>query len=389
MTLFNFAQTTGRSALEKWGLARCPEPNLPRLEPAIEQLSKAFTDARPEAYDTYLDTPDMLTAYALYYAPQTYARTEAALIGILDRLHEFPERPLRILDLGCGIGSAALATYNLLKVRHGIAPEVTCLDWSTEALKAAQELLPSAQTIKGDLRTFLPEGSYDIILSSFAFNEAFPKLNSAEEALRQLTAHLTPDAPSFILLLEPAHRANAPRLTALRSSLMRDYPLYAPCPHTRLCPMVPTQDGICHDVRRYKPDRATILLNRKVQHAIADIKYALLAFGRKDGPLAEGCNHEEFLRLVGPMDKAKGLLSCRVCMGDGALRRLEIPSAALDTERRHALLARERGDCAWLDGALDLRKRLEGNTIQRTADLRFTDEAPPTLDALDDFSFSI
>ncbi len=389
MTLFNFARPTGRPALEAWGLARCPERELARLEPLLERLSKLFTDARPESYDSYLEDADTLTAYALYYAPQTYARTEAALNGILDRLPAFPERPLRILDLGCGIGSAAMAAYDVLKARYGHAPEVTCMDWSEHALTAAKELLPTAQICKGDLRTFQPEGTYDIILSSFAFNEAFPKLTSAEAALRQLATHLTPDAPSFVLLLEPAHRANAPRLTALRSALMRDYPLYAPCPHTRLCPMVPTQDGICHDVRRYKPDRATILLNRKLQRTIADIKYALLAFGRADGPQAEGCNHNEFLRMVGPMDKAKGVLTCRVCMGDGALRRLEIPSAALDADRRHELLSRERGDCAWLDGALDVRKCLEGGTIQRTADLRFVDEAPLTLDDLEDFSFSI
>jgi hypothetical protein len=53
-------------------------------------------------------------------------------------------------------------------------------------------------------------------------------------------------------------------------------------------------------------------------------------------------------------------------------------------------LERERGDCAWLDGPLELRKQLNDGAIQRTADLCFTDEAAITLDeALDDFSFSI
>ncbi len=389
MTLFNYARATGRPALEAWGLARCPEKDLPRLEPIVERLSRHFTDERPEAYQAYLDEPDALTAYALYFAPQTYTRTEHALRGILDRLPPFPSRPLRVLDLGCGVASAGMAAVELLKSRLGTTPQLTCVDHSEAALTATRELIPSATTIQGDLRTFTPQETYDIILSSFAFNEAFPKLDAAEEALRRLATHLTTDAPSFILLIEPAHRANAPRLSALRTALLKDFPLYAPCPHTHRCPMVPTQDGICHDVRRYKPDRATVLLNRRMQRTIADVKYALLAFGRADGPMAEGCNAPEFLRLVGPMDKAKGLLTCRVCMGDGALRRLELPSASLSTDRRHALLARERGDCAWLDGALDLRKRLENDAIQRTADIRFTDEPPPALDDLEDFSFSI
>ncbi len=379
----------GRRLLESWGLARCPERDLRRLEPIVEQLSCDFTDERPETYTPYLESPDTLTAYALYFAPQTYARAYEALEGILNRLPDFPQRPLRVLDLGCGIGSAALATHDFLLERCGVAPELTCIDWSANALTAVGELLPHATTLQGDLRTFEPDGQYDIILSSFAFNEAFPALKEAEAALRRLATHLAPEGPSFILLLEPAHRANAPRLTALRAALLSDFPLYAPCPHTQRCPLVPTQDGICHDVRRFKPDRATILLNRRMQRTIADVKYALLAIGRKDGPQADGMNDPEFLRLLGPVDKAKGLIQCRVCMGDGALRRLELPSAALDTDRRHDILARQRGDCAWLDGALDLRRQLQNGTIQRSADLRFTDEPPPTLDDLSDFSFSI
>lgn len=154
--------------------------------------------------------------------------------------------------------------------------------------------------------------------------------------------------------------------------------------------MIPTQDGICHDVRRFKPGRIITLLNRKLYRTLSDVKYTPLAFGRPGGPEADGFGEAEFLRLAGPVDKAKGLLTCRVCMGDGALRRLEIPSAALSADRRHALLDRQRGDTAWLDGPLELRKRLQRDAVQRTADLRFSDEPPPELDTgLDDFTFSV
>ncbi len=379
----------GRKSLEQWGFARCPERDIRRLEPLVEALSKTFTDERPEQFTAYLDSPDALTAYALYFAPQTYARTRDALEGILNRLPAFPDRPLKVLDLGCGIGSAALAAHDVLLERTGYAPQLTGVDWSSAALQALSELLPKAQTEQADLRTFEPRTTYDIILSSFAFNEAFPMLKEAEGALARLAQALDPQTPSFVCLLEPAHRLNAPRLSALRTALLKTFPLYAPCPHSRTCPMVPTQDGICHDVRRFKPDRGTVLLNRRMQRTIADVKYALLAFGRAQGPTAEGMDEPEFLRLVGPMNKAKGLITCRVCMGDGCLRRLELPSASLETDRRHAILNRQRGDCAWLNGALDLRRQLQNQTIQRAADLRFTDEAPPEFDNLDDFSFSI
>jgi SAM-dependent methyltransferase len=363
---------------------------LSHLEPIVETLSAGFTADRPDAFAAYLDDADTRTAYALCFAPQTYARVYEALRGICNRLPNFPARPLRVLDLGSGIGSAALAAQDFLKERSGIEPEITCVDWSAHALQAVKELIPSATCYRSDLRTYRPEGTYDIIVSSFAFNEAFPRQQDALEALQICHAALSTDAPSFVLLLEPADRASVPKLHALRS-FMPEAPVYAPCPHSKTCPMIATQDGVCHDVRSFRPERAMTLLNRHLRGTVSDVKYAILAFGRKNGPLAEGFNDPEFLRLVGPINKAKGILTCRICTGDGQLRRLEIPSAALETERRHTLLTRERGDCAWLDGPLELRKRINQGAIQRTADLRFTDEATVELadDLDDDFSFSI
>ena len=373
----------GAAALEAWGLARCPLRDLARLESAAARLSAAFTDARPGAFAAYLDDPDALTAYALAFAPQTYARARAAIEGILARLPPFPDRPLRVLDLGCGLGSAALAARDLLP-----RAECVCVDWSQSALRAAAKLIPGAETHRGDLRDYVPQGRFDLILVSFAFNEAFPEPEAALAAIRRWVAALAEDAPAFLLLLEPADRAAAPRLHALRRRLP-DLPLYAPCPHGGPCPMLPDRDGICHDVRRFRPSRPMTLLLRRLRRTVSDVKYALLAFGRPGGPQADGFGDPEFLRMAGPMDKAKGILTCRACMGDGALLRVELPAAALPTPRRHALLDRQRGDCAWLDGPTDIRRRVSGGTVQRTADLRFADEPPPTLDDLDGFSFSI
>ncbi len=373
----------GIAALEAWGLARCPLRDLRRLEPQVATLSAAFTAERPEAFVPYLDTQDALTAYALAFAPQTYARVSAALAGILARLPARPKRPLRVLDLGCGLASASLAAKDLL------GPiEPTCVDWSESALTAVKELLPEAKTLRADLRRYTPEGPYDLIIASFAVNECWPDPQAAAAALRRWADALATDAPAFILLLEPADRASVPRLHALRG-LLPDLPLYAPCPHRGPCPLNPVQDGVCHDVRRFRPDRPLVLLCRRLRRTVSDVKYALLAFGRPGGPQAEGFGDPDFLRLIGPVDKGKGVLACRVCMGDGAVRRLELPTAALPAERRHALLQRQRGDCAWLDGPLDARRQVALGAIQRAADLRFPDDPPPALDDLDDFSFSV
>ncbi len=378
--------------LEQWGLSRCPSEALARLEPIVEQLSNQFTDQRPEAFTDYFADPDWLTAYALFFAPQTAARVHDALCGILDRLPlTAPDRPLKILDLGCGIGTATQMAQAILRERLGVECEVTLVDWSASALTCAKAFLPQAKTIRANLRDFTPgEETYDLILSSFAFNEAFIDSHDARQAIRVLTDALASDAfPAFLLLLEPASRTATPRFLALREAL-RDRPLYAPCPHAERCPLVATQDGICHDVRRFRPTRSMTLLNRHLFRTISEVKYALLAFGRPGGAPAEGFQDAEFLRLIGPLEKGKGIITCRACMGDGAMRLLEIPSAPLSADRRHALLDNQRGDCAWLDGPLEHRKLLEGGKRQRVADLRFTHEPPPSFDEpTDDFAFSL
>jgi len=391
--------TATLSRLERWGLARCPVERLATLEPVLQELSDAFTGSRPDTFAPYLDRPEALTAYALFFAPQTCARTANALKDLLFRLPRRPAngRPVRILDLGCGLGSAALAASDVVEDLVGAQAEITLVDHAANALAAARDLLPGAQSIQTDLARFAPpEGkTFNLILSSFAFNEAFPDPARAEAALRALAAALVPPSedapfPSAILLLEPVLHATTPRFLELRTRLA-DLPLYAPCPHRRPCPMLATQDGLCHDIRAFKPTRSMVLLNRRLFRQISGVKYVPLAFGAPGGPEAEGFGHEEYLRLLSPLERAKGLLACRACMGDGALRRIELPAAALTADRRHALLARQRGECAWLEGPLDRHRQIDRAAIQRTADLRFADEPPPAVDTPEDsgFSFSI
>ena len=101
--------------------------------------------ARPETYQG-----ELLGAYLLWWWPQTYLKTQAAL-----RLAPMPRAP-RILDVGSGPAPAALAARDLL------GGEATCFDLSAPALAEARALgvqrtvheLPAeyAHMIEGNLR---------------------------------------------------------------------------------------------------------------------------------------------------------------------------------------------------------------------------------------------
>src|SRR4051812_45180297 len=116
---------------------------LKKAAQAVEKLHQGLIGERALAKpDTY--EGELLGAYLLWWWPQTYAKTQAALrmAGLT--------RASRILDAGSGPGPAALAAVDLL------GGEATCFDASEAALAEARALGIAKTT-----REF-PEGSFDL-----------------------------------------------------------------------------------------------------------------------------------------------------------------------------------------------------------------------------------
>ncbi len=111
--------------LENWWLQRVVEHiptissirDLDALTTEVQQLSDLFIREGSEVFDTYDHDPRVLLAYGLFYFPQTFVRIQWPLQELLYHRGWHPplHRPMKILDLGAGLGSASLGALQVLQ----------------------------------------------------------------------------------------------------------------------------------------------------------------------------------------------------------------------------------------------------------------------------------
>lgn len=85
------------------------------LAQAVMNLSRLFTTTRPSLSPRYLDDPAHAAAYLSYFLPVNLSKVQVLLDELPnDSSHETPDRPMAVLDLGCGPGTGAVALLDWL-----------------------------------------------------------------------------------------------------------------------------------------------------------------------------------------------------------------------------------------------------------------------------------
>ena len=187
-----------------------------------EGLVGARALARPETYQG-----ELLGAYLLWWWPQTYLKTQAAL-----RMAPMPRAP-RILDVGSGPAPAALAARDLL------GGEATCFDLSEPALAEARAL-GVERTVRA-----LPAEEFDLTLAANVLLE----VEDPAALVRQLTG--------TIVIVEPALRETGRALLQLRDQLLAEgfARALAPCLTQKPCPALASPKDWCTAELRWTPPR--------------------------------------------------------------------------------------------------------------------------------------
>ncbi len=233
----------------------------------IEDLSELFTDARPKDLAGYFKHPKYRSSYLLYFLPLQAAKfmavlqqTPRALDAALQQAAS-SKRPLRILDVGAGPGTASFGLlFALLErsVRSEGAFEIPSIefhwmDTQEGILKDGASLLAefteSFPRLRGRVKTFLHPGDwlwpkktsrprssadssssqpnfgtpelepaqFDLVLLGNVLNESqHPgKLAPPLDELRAKTG-----AGGGVLIIEPAFKASAQRLGQVRDTLV-------------------------------------------------------------------------------------------------------------------------------------------------------------------------
>ena len=368
--------------LEQWWLDQARKltgigdivPCLASLEKDVERLSDLFTLDRAARFGDYARDERMLLAYGLFFFPQTFVRVQLVL-GELSGFRGFrlpSDRPLRILDLGCGSGAA---TFAALKHFSALVPELaveaTALDhslpflnWTEQLFEANRNLWPRAalRMAEGDLFDFRGEESWDLILVSFALNEAMES-RTEDEAKTWLRRWLDRLAPGGVLLiLEPVSQATSERLERLRDWIAahKSARILGPCLHHASCPLLNKSELWCHEVRLWRIPETLEILNRRLFRSIEDLKFSFLALERSEVPEVSATGPDVF-RMIAPMRKLKGKLVTAGCAADGGARTYEMLMRGLDRPAEDRLISFERGTVV---RAVDLQPLADGKTLR-------------------------
>ncbi|NWF74618.1 MAG: hypothetical protein HXY51_16485 [Nitrospirae bacterium] len=363
------------------------------LAQAVVNLSRLFTTARATLPLHYLDDPAHASAYLSYFLPVNLSKVQALLDELpWDRGVGASDRPMAVLDLGCGPGTGALALLDWLWL-HGpeqakslsvLASDVSqaplgdamrlweayCRDVgiATSRLRCVEGNLE--HPLKGDLgKQIVRGGPYDLIIIANALNELFstaadPPVERAA-VVGQLLPFLAPHGT--IMIIEPALRQTARALHQLRNHLLKQSlcTAYSPCLHEEACPALDHPDDWCHEERPWQTPPAIAAIDRDAGFIKDALKFSYLLL-RTDGRTIVTRNPQTF-RVVSELREMKGEKRAWLCNETGRpevgrLDRKASPhNEALDSWHRGAIVQIERIVRKERDGKISPVGRIESD----------------------------
>ena len=314
-------------------------PGLTRKAPAVAELSRLFTKGREALGTDYLKDPALAAAYLSYFFPVNLCKIQV----MLDELPQdwqitHADGPLKVLDLGAGPGTGAMAVLDWLNQHDpGSLKHLTvvAVDASADALRQARFLwtayshrigMGEANLIlrEGDLsrpRTngwhdyVIREGPYDLIIVANCLNELFGNTQAALKERSGLAADcvelLTPHGT--LMILEPALRETSRSLHQVRDQLLQEKrcTVYSPCLHERNCPALLNPDDWCHEERAWEAPSWIQQIDREVGFIKDALKFSYLLL-RTDGRTITPRSPETF-RMVSELRKLKGDTRAWLC----------------------------------------------------------------------------
>jgi SAM-dependent methyltransferase len=298
---------------------------MPYVE-ALRGISSAYVShTSGTRLSSPIDSAVAAAAYALYYTP-----INAAKILHFTELFHCRTEPLRVLDLGCGPGTAGLALLASLKNQLAL----TCVERSTPMRTLAKQLLSSFPSAKplGELvirETLegIPQESFDIVIAANVFAELDDA--TAESTLGILARAVS--TSGYLVLLEPGQLLHTRRLMALRDRVTTRYsgltPIF-PCLRGDTCPMLASSaTDWCHGTLEWQQPPLHRQLDALLGFNKHRIKFSCFIF-------QEGAQLGDGVRVLTPPEKTRAGVEALIC-GEGIYGIGRIPKR-LRSERTRA-----------------------------------------------------
>lgn len=358
----------------------------------VGQLSYRFTRERELTIGNYLEDSGTARAYLAYFFPVNAAKVYRLLDELAPTFPESDANAIRVLDLGCGPGTGAMAVLDWVQSRGWFQSgrlHCVAVDQSSASLMACHRLWSAYCKTEGNsshtllpLRENLQEGlsrqikheggprGYDLIIIQNVLSELAAGKPDSEEvrtklvtiALDMLSDHGT------VMVIEPALRDASRQLHEVRDRLLRDRKctVYSPCLHERSCPALVKPDDWCHEERSWSPPAWIKAIDRDVGFIKDALKFSYVLL-RKDGRSIVR-RAPDVYRVVSELRVFKGEKRAWLCNEQGRpevgrLDRKRSPNnAAVDEWHRGAIVRISEIVRKERNGKLSTVGRIEGDT---------------------------
>ena len=274
----------------------------------VGQLSYRFTRARELTIGNYLEDSATALAYLVYFFPVNAAKVYRLLDELAPPFPNIDSNVIRVLDLGCGPGTGAMAVLDWVQSRGWFQSgrlHCVAVDQSSASLMTCHRLWSAYCESEGNsrhslrpLHEDLQEGlsrhikheggptGYDLIIIQNVLSE----LATGKPGREQLRTRLVTSALDIlsshgtVMVIEPALRDASRQLHEVRDRLLQDQKctVYSPCLHERSCPALVKPDDWCHEERAWSPPAWIKAIDRDVGFIKDALKFSYVLL-RKDG----------------------------------------------------------------------------------------------------------
>ncbi|MFO0678127.1 MAG: small ribosomal subunit Rsm22 family protein [Polyangiaceae bacterium] len=317
--------------------------DLSRMGPLLVRLSAAYNDPTPEGLRRLGPTaiaPRLAFSLARDVPKVTGAVRELLAAGLLDGP---VDRPLRVLDIGAGLGASTFGLVHALAFRSDGRPvDATWFDVDRHALDAGARLLrhvarhrafgevtPTVSVHEGGMDAALahPSRDHDVVLLGQVLSEMDrPEPDDVRLARhvalvrRLLSEKVAKDGT--LVIVEPALRDRTRHLHAIRDRVIADgvANVFAPCLHEGPCPMLANPDDWCHEDLDVDLPESVAPLARAAGLRFQGLTFSYLVL-RRDGLSSRNAAAAGALRVVSKPFVTKGKREAVLCGERGASAR--------------------------------------------------------------------